>query len=102
LHIREQKIPSANSTPYICVEGPGRNLWFFESGTAKIGCFDFRNEAFKEFSLPTADATPIGLLHSFCEGESDVPGIACYDPGAARQCFAMIDSFATATFNGRL
>ena len=43
-----------------------------------------------------------GLLHSFCEVESDVPDIACYDPGAARQCFAMIDSFATATFNGRL
>ena len=28
-----------------------------------------------------------GLLHSFCEAESDVPGIACFDPGAARQCY---------------
>ena len=43
-----------------------------------------------------------GLLHSFCEAESDVPGIACYDPGAARQCYAMIDDFATAAFEGKL
>jgi dienelactone hydrolase len=43
-----------------------------------------------------------GLLHSFCETESDVPGIACYDPGAARQCYAMIDDFATAAFAGKL
>jgi len=43
-----------------------------------------------------------GLLHSFCEAESDVPGIACYDPGAARQCFAMIDDFSTAAFEGKL
>lgn len=43
-----------------------------------------------------------GLLHSFCEAESDVPGIACYDPGAARQCFSMIDNFATAAFEGKL
>ena len=43
-----------------------------------------------------------GLLHSFCEIESDVPGIACYDAGAARQCFTMIDSFATAAFEGKL
>ena len=43
-----------------------------------------------------------GLLHSFCEEESDVPGIACFDPGAARQCYAMIDDFATAAFDGKL
>jgi dienelactone hydrolase len=43
-----------------------------------------------------------GLLHSFCESESDVPGIACFDPGAARQCYAMIDDFATAAFDGKL
>ena len=43
-----------------------------------------------------------GLLHSFCEAESDVPGIACYDPGAARQSFQMIDDFATAAFAGAL
>ena len=43
-----------------------------------------------------------GLLHSFCEVESDVPGIACFDPGAARQCYRMIDDFATAAFEGKL
>jgi dienelactone hydrolase len=43
-----------------------------------------------------------GLLHSFCEIESDVPGIAGFDPGAARQCYAMIDDFATAAFDGKL
>jgi dienelactone hydrolase len=43
-----------------------------------------------------------GLLHSFCESESDVPGVACYDPGAARQCFTMIDDFSRAAFEGIL
>ena len=43
-----------------------------------------------------------GLLHSFCEIESDVPGIARYDAGAARQAFNMIDDFATAAFAGKL
>ncbi|MGN6572444.1 MAG: dienelactone hydrolase family protein [Pseudolabrys sp.] len=43
-----------------------------------------------------------GLLHSFSEPESDVPGIARYDAGAARQCYAMIDDFATAAFEGKL
>ena len=43
-----------------------------------------------------------GLLHSFCEAESDVPGIARFDPGAARQCYRMIDDFATSAFDGKL
>jgi dienelactone hydrolase len=43
-----------------------------------------------------------GLLHSFCEVESDVPGIARYNAGAARQSYAMIDDFATAAFEGKL
>jgi len=43
-----------------------------------------------------------GLLHSFCEVESDVPGIARYDAGAARQSYAMVDDFATAAFEGKL
>lgn len=43
-----------------------------------------------------------GLLHSFCEIEFDVPGIACFDPGAARQCYRMIDDFVTAAFDGKL
>lgn len=59
--IREHRIPSANSAPYICVEGPDRNLWFCESGAAKIGCFNPRSGAFTEFALPTPGATPIGI-----------------------------------------
>jgi dienelactone hydrolase len=43
-----------------------------------------------------------GLLHSFCEAESNVPGIACFDPGAARQCYGMIDEFASAAFDEKL
>jgi dienelactone hydrolase len=43
-----------------------------------------------------------GLLHSFCEAETNMPGIACYDRGAALQCFTMIDNFATAAFEGKL
>ena len=36
--MREHRIPSAGSAPYICVEGPDHNLWFCESGAAKVGC----------------------------------------------------------------
>ena len=43
-----------------------------------------------------------GLLHSFSEVESDVPGIARYDAGAARQSYAMIDDFISAAFDGKL
>ena len=43
-----------------------------------------------------------GLLHSFAEIESDVPGIARYDAGAARQSYAMIDEVLTAAFEEKL
>jgi dienelactone hydrolase len=43
-----------------------------------------------------------GLLHSFCEADADVPGIARYDAGAARQCFSMLDDFVTAAFDQKL
>ena len=43
-----------------------------------------------------------GLLHSFSESESDVPGIAHYDQGAARQTYGIIDDFAAAAFEGNL
>jgi len=43
-----------------------------------------------------------GLLHSFCEVESDVPGIARFDAGAARQSYNMVDDFVTAAFEGKL
>ncbi len=42
------------------------------------------------------------LLHSFCEEESNVPGIGQFDPGAARQCYNMVDDFVTAAFDGKL
>jgi dienelactone hydrolase len=42
------------------------------------------------------------LLHSFCESESNMPGIGCFDPGAARQCYAMVDDFVSAAFDGKL
>jgi dienelactone hydrolase len=43
-----------------------------------------------------------GLLHSFSEEESDVPGIAKYDAGAARQSYAMLDGFVQAAFDRKL
>lgn len=43
-----------------------------------------------------------GLLHSFSEIESDAPGIARYDAGAARQTYKIVDEFATAAFEGKL
>jgi dienelactone hydrolase len=42
------------------------------------------------------------LLHSFCESESNVPGIGQFSPGAARQCYNMVDDFVTAAFDGKL
>lgn len=42
------------------------------------------------------------LLHSFTEEESDVPGIAKFDAGAARQCYKTIDDFIAAAFDGNL
>jgi len=60
-----------------------------------------------EAEMEAADAkwqmTVFGhLLHSFTEEESNVPGIAKFDPGAARQCFKMVDDFVTAAFDGKL
>src|SRR6185312_16864542 len=60
--IREHRIPTAGSKPYIAVEGRDRCLWFCESGTSKIGRLDPRSYAFAEFDLPTANATPIGII----------------------------------------
>src|SRR5215510_8200178 len=59
--IREHRIPSAGSGPYICVEGPDRCLWFCESGTGKIGRLDPANGSFTEFALSDPKATPIGI-----------------------------------------
>ena len=43
--IREHRIPTPDSKPYIAVEGPDGNLWFCENGASKIGCFDPRTGA---------------------------------------------------------
>ena len=59
--IREHRIPSADSKPYIAVQGPDGALWFCESGTSKIGRFDPDRGTFTEFDLPTKNATPIGI-----------------------------------------
>lgn len=41
-------------------------------------------------------------LHSFCETESNVPGIAEYNEVAARQSYRLIDEFIADAFAGRL
>ena len=43
-----------------------------------------------------------GLVHSFAEADADVKGVAEYNPAAARQSYAMIDSFVSDAFAGRL
>jgi streptogramin lyase len=60
--IREHRIPTAGSKPYIAVEGRDHCLWFCESGASKIGRLDPKSYTFKEFDLPTANATPIGIV----------------------------------------
>jgi dienelactone hydrolase len=43
-----------------------------------------------------------GLVHSFCETEADVPGIAEYNAPAARQSYRLIDQFITDAFDRQL
>jgi virginiamycin B lyase len=59
--IREHKIPTPDSGPYIVVEGPDSNLWFCESRAAKIGCFNPHTGAFREFPLSDRDSMPVGI-----------------------------------------
>src|SRR4051812_31684312 len=42
------------------------------------------------------------LVHSFCESEAHVPGIAEYDEPAARQSYRLLDRFITDAFEGLL
>jgi len=42
------------------------------------------------------------LVHSFCEPEANVPGIAEYNDVAARQSYALIEQFITDVFEGRV
>jgi len=66
-------IPTADSKPYIVVFGPDRQLWFCESGTAKIGRMNPGDGSFVEFDTPTPDSRPIGITPAadgalwFCE-----------------------------------
>jgi dienelactone hydrolase len=43
-----------------------------------------------------------GLLHSFCESEAQVPGIAEYNAPAARQSYRLLDQFIVDAFEGHL
>ena len=42
------------------------------------------------------------LVHSFCEPEADVPGIAEYNEEAARQSYRLIDQFIADAFAGHI
>jgi dienelactone hydrolase len=42
------------------------------------------------------------LVHSFCEPEADVPGLAEYNEEAARQSYRLIDQFITDAFAGHV
>jgi virginiamycin B lyase len=59
--IREHKIPSPGSRPYILTFGPDGNLWVCESGAARIGRLSLSTGAFAEFATPTPESRPIGL-----------------------------------------
>jgi dienelactone hydrolase len=43
-----------------------------------------------------------GLVHSFCESEANVPGIAEYNAPAARQSYRLLDQFIARSFEGDL
>ena len=61
LVIREHRIPTPGSGPYIVTEGPDGNLWFCESRAGKIGCFNPDTGAFREFALADRDCMPVGI-----------------------------------------
>lgn len=42
------------------------------------------------------------LVHSFCETDADVPGIAEYNEAAARQSYRLLDQFISDAFEGRV
>src|SRR6266516_4933003 len=43
-----------------------------------------------------------GLVHSFCESDAHVPGIAEHNEAAARQSYRLLDRFITDAFEGLL
>jgi dienelactone hydrolase len=42
------------------------------------------------------------LVHSFCEPEANVPGVAEYNEAAARQTYRLIEEFISDAFEGRI
>ena len=87
--IREHKVPTPDSKPYIAVEGPHGNLWFCESGAAKIGCLDPNTGTFREFVLPAAGSMPVGIAVGgdgnlwFTEKQGNRVGRICPNHSAA-------------------
>jgi virginiamycin B lyase len=59
--IREHRIPTAGSKPYIAVEGRDGCLWFCESGASKIGRLDPNTYTLHRVRPADANATPIGI-----------------------------------------
>ena len=59
--IREHKIPSPGSRPYILTFGPDGHLWVCESGAARIGRLSLRDGTFAEFATSTPESRPIGI-----------------------------------------
>ena len=52
--IREHRIPTPDSRPYIVTAGPDGAIWFCESGADKIGRLSTTDYRFTEFPLPDA------------------------------------------------
>ena len=59
--IREHRIPTPDSKPYIAVEGPDGNLWFCENRASKIGCFDPRTGSLSRIRAARRDSMPVGI-----------------------------------------
>jgi len=60
--IREHRIPSADSKPYIAVEGPDGALVVLRERRVQRSAARSRPAGtFTEFALPTKNATPIGI-----------------------------------------
>src|SRR4029079_13196358 len=60
--IREHRIPTAGSKPYIAVEGRDNCLWFCESGASHIRRLAPKSYTLQQFDVPIANATPIGIV----------------------------------------
>jgi len=59
--ITEYSIPTANSMPYIIVNGPDGNLWFNEANGDKIGKIDPKTTAITEYPV-SSGAYPVDIV----------------------------------------